>query len=256
MELRVPPYNLVEDVVLLLALSYIWWFFFRRWNRYVAELKPFVRHATIFLGIAVVGRAIDVVDDFCTVPHASAIFALCYGVSILGIIYTMINYVVTLESSYLPVVERSTIADNSKKSLGARIIWEEKATSKSVVELLKELETPTLVFTRSPQVYNKLGDFVAVKWVTYSTDSGVSPMNLHVMQDFALNFAREHKNALIVIDCLEYLLLYNDFSGIFKFLTHLKDDLLLLRASLLIVANEKAVGEKNCKLLLREFELL
>lgn len=76
-----------------------------------------------------------------------------------------------------------------------------------------------------------------------------------MIQDYAIKFAREN-GGVVLIDCLEYLLTYNDFSNVFKFLINLKDQLLLLGASFIIAADEKAIGEREYRILLNEFEPL
>ncbi|WP_297437463.1 hypothetical protein [Thermococcus sp.] len=75
MVLTVPYYALLYDIVVFLAILYIWVFFLKRWDRYVAELKPFIRNATIFLGFGVVGGLIDIIEDFVAFPHVGVWFS-------------------------------------------------------------------------------------------------------------------------------------------------------------------------------------
>ena len=254
MGLRVPYYIFMYDVVLFLALGYIWWFFLKRWNRYVAELRPFVRNASIFLGFSVLGRFVDLVTDFWSIPYQSEVLSVLYGISIVGVIYTMINYVLTLEKLYIPPA-------NSGKQLSgemgdAYVMPGGRKRIGDVLKIIEEFKVPSLIFTRSPQAYEPVKGFAVTVWVTQATDRGVPPTKLHVIQDMAVRFARERRNALVVIDCLEYLLMYNDFPSVFKFLVSLKDGLMLLEATLIVLVDEEVVGAKNYQLLLREFRVL
>ncbi|ACS32774.1 DUF835 domain-containing protein [Thermococcus gammatolerans] len=257
MELIVPLYEVVYDVVLLFAMAYIWFFFFRRWNRYTAELKPFIRNAAVFLGFAVVGRFVDLVGDFYRIPYLNAFLSFFYGTAIVGVIYTMIRYVLLLEESYLHF-RLSSYSSHTKAAAelkGAYIALGSKSKFVDVMELIKSAKLPTLVFTRNPHLYQGM-EFVVPVWVTQATDQGISPTKLHVIQEHALKFIRKNPNAIVLIDCLEYLLLYNDFAAVYKFLINLKDYLIPAGAALIVIVDESALDERQRALLLREFEPL
>ena len=258
MDLMVSTYELVYDVILLLAVGYIWLFFLRRWNRYTAELKPFVRNAAVFIGFSVIGRTLDLVEDFIEVPHLNALLVLFYGISIVGAVYTMINYVLFLERKYIPIDVSSYVSSSPQTTStlkGAYLVLGSKSKFVDVIELLKSAKLPTIVFTRNPHLYKGL-DFIVPVWVTQATDQGVAPTKLHVIQEHALEFTRKNPNAVVVIDCLEYLLLYNDFSAVYKFLISLKDHLIPAGSALIVIADKDALDERQRALLLREFEPL
>ncbi|MDV3104201.1 DUF835 domain-containing protein [Thermococcus waiotapuensis] len=256
MGLTAPWYNVVYDAVLLAGMGYIWWFFLKRWNRYTAELKFFVINATIFLGLAFAGRLIDFIGDFYEIPHQDAALTLLYGVSILGVIYTMTKYVLLLESSYLPK-QVKVVGDSSpgKPLKGAYIMAGSRSRVVDVLNLVRSLRLPTLVFTRNPHLYEGI-EFAVPIWITQAADRGIPPTKLHVIEDQAIKFILENPGAVVLIDCLEYLLLYNEFPGVFKFLVNLKDRLLPAGAALIVVVDENALDEKQKVLLLREFEPL
>lgn len=257
MELTVSYVRLIYDIVLLLAMGYIWLFFAKRWNRYTSELRPFVRNATIFLGLGVIGRLLDLITDFMNVPQQDNLFVGLYGISILGVIYTMVDYMLLLERKYLPtrvpVTSKPTSQDSRLK--GAYLAFGSKSKMVDIFNLIRSLKLPTLAFTRNPQLYSGM-DFVAPVWVTQATDRGVPPTKLHVIQDQAISFVRENPESVVLIDCLEYLLLYNDFTSVFKFLVNLKDHLLPAGAALIVIVDENALDERQKALLLREFEPL
>lgn len=258
MGLRVSYSLLIYDAILFLALTYIWWFFLKRWNRYVAELKPFVRNASIFLGVGVLGRFVDLITDLWSIPYENGILEALYGISIVGVIYTMINYVLTLEKFYIPTVNEHLSGENKEMYLkpGAYLISSIKKGISEILNIIKESKAPSLIFTRSLQLYEPVKNFAAIVWVTQATDKGVAPTKLHIIQDMAIRFSRENRNALVIIDCLEYLLLYNEFASLFKFLTSLKDYLLHNGATLIILASEEALSKEQFSLLQKEFEPL
>ncbi|MCD6523447.1 MAG: DUF835 domain-containing protein [Thermococcus sp.] len=256
MDLMVSTYELVYDVILLLAVGYIWLFFLRRWNRYTAELKPFIRNAVVFLGIGLWGRVLDFVSNFIEVPHLEPLLSLVYGASLVGLVYTMVSYVRLLEKRrYISIPTSVSDSQTGKALKGAYLVLGSKSKFVDVIELLKSAKLPTLIFTRNPYLYRNL-DFAVPVWVTQTTDQGVTPTKLHVIQEYALKFIRENPNAVVLIDCLEYLLLYNDFPSVYKFLVNLKDYLTSAGAGLIVITDEAVLDERQRALLLREFEPL
>ncbi|WP_048150204.1 DUF835 domain-containing protein [Palaeococcus ferrophilus] len=250
-----PPYAPIYDTILLVAVGYIWWFFLKRWNRYTAELRPFIQRASIFLSFAFMGRLLDLISDFYQFPYTRETITLLYGVSIVGIVYTMIAYVQALEKSYVPV-PKPTSPQIKHEMAGAYIVSGSKEKLTEIMALLKERNSPSLIFTRSPTFYSGAGEFATTIWITQATDAGIPPTKLHVIQEKAIQFAKEFDGSVIVIDCIEYLLMYNEFPSVFKFLVNLKDHLLMLNASLIVAVDEKAIGSRNYRLLLNEFEPL
>ncbi|WP_297071215.1 DUF835 domain-containing protein [Thermococcus sp.] len=253
MELIVHYYSLLYDVILFLAILYIWLFFLRRWNRYVAELRPFIRNATIFLGFGVVGRLLDIVTDFITFPHVDVVLAFLYGISIIGVIYTMVHYVLIFERYYLPPNAGSGSVDG-KKLTGSYVLFIDKEGEGRIIGLLKELNTPALIFTRSPNSYSSLGENVVPVWITQATDKGIPPTKLHVFQERAIRFMRENPGSIIVLDDMDYLLMYNDFPTLFRFLVALKDYAAINSCTFVVAVSKKSVGDKERALLLNEFK--
>ncbi|AEH23902.1 DUF835 domain-containing protein [Pyrococcus yayanosii] len=255
----VPLYEVAYDITMLAVIGYVWLFFLRRWNRYMAELRSFARRAAIFLGFGFIGRVIDLVDNFIEVPYGEIATAILYGVSIAGVIYTTVHYLKFLEVKYVLVSPSPKIANNNseeKKLVGAYIISGSRVKIVEVINMIKELKVPILVFTRSPEFYKGLDENVKIVWISQATDVGIPPTKLHVIQDYAIRFARESNHAIVVIDCLEYLLIYNEFSSVFKFLVNLKDHLRMLNSALILAVDEKALDKRQYHLLINEFEPL
>jgi hypothetical protein len=85
-------------------------------------------------------------------------------------------------------------------------------------------------------------------------ENSVDPAKLHVIQGSIIRFLEKYgPGSLVIIDGLEFLLLHNDFKGLIKFLTSLKDYVLLHRSLLLVVVDEKTLDKRQYSILLREF---
>ncbi len=250
MELIVSPYILVIDILLAAAIGYAFFFMLRRLNRYDPELNTMVKYSVIFLGIAEVGRIVDIIDDFCCRSPARNFEIFAYLVSIIGVIYTVIYYIRLVENRYIPSPPKRA----QKSALGAHIVFS-KNRFLDVIELLKSADFPVLAVTRSPRMYEGF-DNVSTVWVT-QVSGGVNPTALHVLHEVILRFVRDNPGSVILIDCVEYLLLYNDFRTVFKFLTNLKDHVVLQHGSgLVIFVDDSVLSEQEKALLLKEFEPL
>jgi len=250
MGLIVPVYILAMDILLAVAIGYAFLFMLRRLNRYDPELNTMVKYSVIFLGIAEIGRIVDIIDDFCCIHIARYVEIVAYFISILGVIYTVVYYIKLVENRYIPTPPKA----DRKSSLGAHIVFS-KNRLLDVIELLKNADFPVLAVTRSPGMYEGF-DNVSTVWVT-QVSGGVNPTALHVLHDVILRFVQENPGSAVLIDCVEYLLLYNDFRTVFKFLTNLKDHVVLQHgAGLVIFVDDSVLSEQEKALLLKEFEPL
>ncbi|AMQ18672.1 DUF835 domain-containing protein [Thermococcus peptonophilus] len=254
MEVIVPWPVFVVDIFLLLAIGYAIVFLIRRLNKYGdPQLNAFIKLSLIFLVIGELGRISDLVDDFCCAGLFDIFQYATYFVSIVGIIYSLIHYVRLLEVKYLPTV---TKVPKLQSSFKAHIIFS-KNRLLDVIDVLKEGDFPVLAITRSPDFYSGLNrENVSVIWVTQS-GKGVAPTALHVLQGVIIDFVRGNPGSVVIIDCLEYLMLYNDFKSVFKFLSALKDYVVIQHGSGLIVfVDEEVLTRQEKALLLKEFEPL
>lgn len=92
-------------------------------------------------------------------------------------------------------------------------------------------------------------------WLSRVSARGtVDPSKLHVIQGEVLQFIEGRENAVIYLEGVEYLLLYNEFPSVAKFLFSLKDSALLKGALLLLYLPEGVMDEKGEAVILREFE--
>jgi len=250
MELIVPFYVLVIDVILFLAIGYVLVFMARRLGKYGSDIDTLVKYSVIFLGIAELGRVADLIDDFCCTKPAEYFELFAYSISIVGVIYAIVHYISLVENRYIPRPPSSY----NKSSFGAHVVFS-KTRFLDVIELLKNTKVPVLAVTRSPGMYKGFEN-VSTVWVTQVSD-GVNPTALHVLQDVILRFVRDNPGSVVLIDCVEYLILYNDFKAVFKFLANLKDYVVFqLGSGLVIFVDDSILDEQEKALFLKEFEPL
>ncbi|WP_054839579.1 DUF835 domain-containing protein [Thermococcus sp. JCM 11816] len=256
MGLIVPGPVFVFDVILFLAIGYAIVFLIRRLNKYGGDpqLNNFIKWSLVFLVIGELGRITDLIDDFCCAGSFDTLQYVTYFISIIGIIYSVIHYVKLVEMRYLPAAKK---VPKLRTSFKAHIVFS-KNRLLDVIDVLKEGDFPVLVITRSPDFYSGglNRENVSAIWVTQS-GKGVAPTALHVLQGIILDFVQENPGSVVIIDCLEYLMLYNDFKSVLKFLSALKDYVVIQYGSGLIVfVDEEVLSNQERALLLKEFEPL
>ncbi len=220
-----------------------------RIRRYPKNLRRLMLMAAIFSGIGAFGRFIDVLVLFVPIPSASKIHLITHVISIGGVIWVFISLILNLERYYIPLTSISNVEE--KRKPGASSLVLSSNITQDVGEFLQNINGPVLLFTRYPNLYGN-GNIKKI-WITTADSKGVSPTALHVLQDIAIRFASENNGATIIVDCLEYLILYNSFKSVFKFLVSLKDHLMIRGATLIIFADPTTLDKSQVALLKREF---
>ncbi|WP_457751944.1 DUF835 domain-containing protein [Thermococcus sp.] len=254
MELVVSLVWLAADVFLLLIIGYAAYYALRRVSRYSEPLNRLVKITAISLILATLGRALDIVDDFSMNPSlrnaiSNAEFVL-YFFAIAGTIYGILNYMSNIEKRMFPAPEIPV--GKSRLNPGAFLLITESC---DLLSLLKGLESPTLLITRNPHEYNDLPDNVSVVWITPSAEKGIPPTKLHVLLEGAVKFLREG-GRVVIIDCVETLLIYNEFKSVFRFLTALKDNVVSSGGTLVLVVGKDTMERRELNVLMREFLLV
>ncbi|AIF69946.1 hypothetical protein PAP_07785 [Palaeococcus pacificus DY20341] len=123
---------------------------------------------------------------------------------------------------------------------------------KRLREKLKD--APVLAFLReikdAPENWECFFVTTAVK---EETKNAIYPTDLAKMTELSYRYLKTAADSkvkgIVVIDCLEYLLIYNETSAIMKFLTKLTDFALINNSTLILVADKSALGEKQWALL-------
>ncbi|WP_283218005.1 DUF835 domain-containing protein, partial [Thermococcus sibiricus] len=124
---------------------------------------------------------------------------------------------------------------------GVRIINQEEY--KKIKEKLKDV--PVLAFVRA---LNNIPENWTYYFVTTATKESkveaISPMNLERMTELSYKYLKAMEEAgsrgIILIDCLEYLIMYNEFTSVIKFLNKLKDFVVSHKGTLILVAERDA----------------
>ncbi|NJE05484.1 DUF835 domain-containing protein [Thermococcus sp. M36] len=78
------------------------------------------------------------------------------------------------------------------------------------------------------------------------------PTKLHVILESAVGFLRGG-GKVVVIDCLEVLVIYNDFVSVFRFLASLKDYAVNFHSLVLVTVEEGALADREFRILSKEF---
>ncbi|MFA4663242.1 DUF835 domain-containing protein [Pyrococcus kukulkanii] len=245
--------------MITISLLYLLMFFIQRINRYSGKARKAVIGLTGFLTSAVIVRAVETFEKLTKGEEIRPVIYVIYSFAILGLMVMVTWYVRFLEEEYLFIIQHQKKPSENgggEKLIGAYIISGARSRIVDLINMIKELNAPILIFTRSPDFYKDLGENVRVVWITQASEEGIAPTKLHVIQEYAIRFAKENSYAVIIIDCLEYLLIYNEFPSVFKFLVNLKDHLLMLNSALVLAVDEKALEPRQYTLLLNEFEPL
>jgi len=247
MDLNVPLPVFIGDLILLLVIGYAAFYALRRVNRYEGSLNRFLMITAGSLLLATLGRALDVLDDVAPSPERFVpAEQLLYFVSIVGVAYGIINYIGNVERRIMPTLVKGS--PGRKLRPGGFLYFGEK----DLLDFLASTKAPTLVITRSPWKYEGVGDHVQALWITQASDKGIGPTKLHVILDSTVRFFQEG-GGLVVVDCLEVLILYNDFQTVFRFLSALRDYAIGSGSTVLVVTSRSVVDERQLNVLSREF---
>jgi hypothetical protein len=102
-----------------------------------------------------------------------------------------------------------------------------------------------------PEVLEGLSN-TKVVWVTDIIGKDrIKPHNLTILTDSIIRFIEEKENAIILIDCIEYLLLYNDFINILRNIELINSYVMEHNAILIIIIDNNAYTKKEYSLLRR-----
>ncbi len=119
---------------------------------------------------------------------------------------------------------------------------------------LKLKDMPALAFLRNITNVPEKWEYFFVTTVTKDgSQKVVSPTDLAKITELTYRYlkvaADTNTQGIVIIDCLEYLLVYNEPTSVMKFLTKLRDLILVHKATLILVAEKSALGDKNWALL-------
>lgn len=128
---------------------------------------------------------------------------------------------------------------------------------KKIKEKLKDV--PVLAFVRTPSSTPETWNYYFVTTATQgSKEKVISPMDLEKMTELSYKYLKAIEEVgsrgIILIDCLEYLSIYNEFPSVIKFLNKLKDFVVSHGGTLILVAEKEAFEDQQWALLARLLE--
>ncbi|AFK21924.1 DUF835 domain-containing protein [Pyrococcus sp. ST04] len=203
------------------------------------EFKPLFRNSTLLFLLATIIRGIDIAVLYFPIPFYHQIHSIGHIVVMAGLLWVYIAFSGQLVNFFFP-------PEPKVEKVGAYL-----ATSHFEIEGILKTAKSILAITREPKRYQEYNSRVI--WITSAEGQGVPPTALHVITDLAIRFAKENIGGTVVLDCVEFLILYNGFKATYKFLVNLKDHLLTRGATLIVVLNPNAVDEREFTLIKREF---
>lgn len=243
----------VVDVIFFFVIGYVIVFFIRRFNKYGDfQLNVFIKWLLVFFVIGEIGRIIDLIDDFCCVSLFDIFQYVMYFIFIVGIIYFVIYYIKFVEMKYLFVVKKVL----KLKSLFKVYIVFFKNRLFDVIDVFKEGDFFVFVIMRFFDFYLGFNrENVFVIWVMQS-GKGVVLIVFYVFQGIIFDFVQENLGLVVIIDCFEYLMFYNDFKLVFKFLFVFKDYVVIQYGlGLIVFVDEEVLSNQERVFFLKEFEL-
>ena len=90
-------------------------------------------------------------------------------------------------------------------------------------------------------------------WLTeMAGERRVAPTSLAVLTDTIIRFMESNPNSIVLLEGIEYLITFNDFKKVLRYLDSLNETTWMTKARLLIAINPKAYDEKELALLERD----
>ncbi len=121
-----------------------------------------------------------------------------------------------------------------------------------IIPIFSKKELPIFIAMREkPDRFAGLPN-AKVVWVTDIVGKDrIKPHNLTILTDSIIRFIEEHGNAIVVMDCVEYLLLYNEFVNILRNIELINSYVMEHKSILIIIIDSNAYTTKEYSLLSR-----
>ncbi|MFX0085368.1 MAG: DUF835 domain-containing protein [Candidatus Hodarchaeota archaeon] len=97
----------------------------------------------------------------------------------------------------------------------------------------------------------------SIFWLTRRKgEMTIDPVQLTMISHIIQEFMAKSEKSIIILDGIEYLIIQNDFKPVLRFIQHIRDEVLIQGANLLIPLSPEALSISEVKLLERELEIL
>jgi len=124
--------------------------------------------------------------------------------------------------------------------------------------LYRYARVPLMVITRvPPEEWTAKTGVLPDEYIWLSRvehESSVSPTDLHVILQRIEGFLMQNPGGVVYVDGVEYLLFYNDFKGLAKFLISAKDMAVLHGGHIVLLITPGALKKVELSILRKEFE--
>lgn len=127
------------------------------------------------------------------------------------------------------------------------------------VKLTKSGQTGLCVTRQNPDtIKQKYGlTNIPIIWlITSDGEHNIAPQNLGRLSDTITNFITKNKNAVIIIDGIEYLITQNDFYKVLKALEFINENVMVTKSKLLLPIDPNAFEHRELALLERNMEVI
>ena len=103
---------------------------------------------------------------------------------------------------------------------------------------------------------NKSLKNIPIIWLTrQKADNHLDPVQLNLISHTIQEFITNNQQSIVILDGLEYLIIQNEFKPVLRLIQHIRDEVYIQKANLLIPLSSHALAETEIKLLERELEL-
>jgi hypothetical protein len=214
--------------------------------------KPAIGHNTlgyVFLGITIVwaGFLVNVLNEFFPTKPMKVLDDILVAIGVMILLMALLEGESKMKARAVP----RPIGSGDPTVLRGFYLYDE---TKGVENLLLGLGgRKVLAVTRKPDLLKERN--VPYIWITkLNVENGVPPTKLAPLLQYIVDKADE--NTVVLIDCVEYLIIENEFKAAFKFMTTLKDHLSSKGATLILIINRKTIDKRELALLEKEFRWL
>ncbi len=215
-------------------------------------LGPFIGHPLLkwaLLGITIVwaGFLVNVLNEFSPTKLMKVLDDVLVAVGVMILLAALVEGESKIKARAVP----RTVGNGDPTVLRGSYLYDE---TNGVENLLLRLGgKKVLAVTRKPDLLKEKD--VPYVWITkLNVDNGVPPTKLAPLLQYIVDKA--DGDTVVLIDCVEYLIIENEFKAAFKFMTTLKDHLSAKGATLILIINRKTIDKRELALLEKEFRWL
>ena len=214
------------------------------------KLIPMYKHAKhIYWGLIFFGLHLFPYPFFHDLTWYAPIGLTLSMILIAWLVYYMVSMVSSEQFNKIEVPEMKEI----KLEEGVLIIG--SSEYEEIKRMLEEF--PVLAFIRMIRDVPSTWRYYFVTTAGDERENAISPTDLGKISELSYRYLKateEKGRGIILIDCVEYLLMYNELNSVLKFLTKLRDFVKLYNGTLVLVIEKEALGKKDYSLIERLLE--